>query len=133
MDKIKELLKDTDICLIGYERNGCRDLVSMGLNKLHEAQKELEKPSLEDYILALPYLTFKDDGFGEAALETTGNDWAYIPTLYKFEGEWCVDWVEGEDNDSAKVIKGSTPMEATKNAYDWCVNKGFIKDILNYG
>lgn len=131
MDKVRELLKDVDICLLDYERNGCRDLVLMGLGKLHEAQKELEKPSLDDYIQALPYLTFK--GYGEEALEVTNNDFAYAPTLYKFEGKWCIDWVEGAENDTAKVIKGSTPTEAAKNAYNWCIGKGFIKDTLNHG
>ena len=42
--KIIKLLEDADICFLGYERNGCRDLVSMGLEKFHEAQNELSKP-----------------------------------------------------------------------------------------
>ena len=76
-------------------------------------------------------MTFKNNGFGEAPLEVTDNDWAYAPTLYKFEGKWIVDWVEDEDHDSAKVIEGTTPTEAVKNAYNWCVEKGYIKDTLN--
>ena len=83
-------------------------------------------PTLEDYIEALPYFTFKN-----GKLETTDNDWAYIPTLYKFEGTWAIDWIEAEENDSIKVIKGTTPTEAAKNAYNWCVKEGYIKDTLN--
>lgn len=50
-NKVKKLLEDADICFLGYERNGCRDLVQMGLEKLHEAQEELSKSdwvSVED-------------------------------------------------------------------------------------
>lgn len=83
-------------------------------------------PTLEDYIEALPYLSFKNH-----KLETTGNCWAYIPTLYKFEGEWVIDWIDAEESDSIKVIEGITPFEAAKNAYNWCVEEGYIKDTLN--
>lgn len=83
-------------------------------------------PTLEDYIVALPYFTFKN-----GKLETTDNDWAYIPTLYKFEGTWAIDWIDAEESDSIEVIKGVTPFEAAKNAYNWCVEKGYIKDTLN--
>lgn len=64
-------------------------------------------------------------------LETTDNDWAYIPTLYKFEGTWAIDWIDAEESDSIEVIKGATPFEAAKNAYNWCVKEGYIKDTLN--
>lgn len=83
-------------------------------------------PTLEDYIIVLPYFTFKN-----GKLETTDNDWAYIPTLYKFEGMWAIDWIDAEESDSIKVIKGATPFEAAKNAYNWCVEEGYIKDTLN--
>lgn len=52
-------------------------------------------PTLRDYIVALPYFTFKN-----GKLETTDNDWAYIPTLYKFEGTWVIDWIDAEESDS---------------------------------
>lgn len=77
-------------------------------------------------IVALPYFTFKN-----GKLETTDNDWAYIPTLYKFEGTWAIDWIDAEESDFIEVIKGATPFEAAKNAYNWCVEKGYIKDTLN--
>ena len=83
-------------------------------------------PTLEDYIEALPYFTFKN-----GKLETTDNDWAYIPTLYKFEGTWAIDWIDAEESDSIEVIKGTTPTEAAKNAYAWCVKEGYIEDTLN--
>ena len=83
-------------------------------------------PTLEDYIEALPYFTFKN-----GKIETTDNDWAYIPTLYKFEGTWAIDWIDAEESDSIEVIKGTTPTEAAKNAYAWCVKEGYIKDTLN--
>lgn len=88
-------------------------------------------PTLEDYIEALPYLSVESDASGKMKFITTDNDWAYIPTLYKFEGEWGIDWIDAEESDSLKVIKGMTPFEAAKNAYNWCVEKGYIKDILN--
>jgi hypothetical protein len=64
-------------------------------------------PTLENYIVALPYFTFKN-----GKLETTDNDWAYIPTLYKFEGTWAIDWIDAEESDSIEVIKGATPFLA---------------------
>ena len=88
-------------------------------------------PMLEDYIEALPYLSVESDASGKMKFITTNNDWAYIPTLYKFEGEWVIDWIDSEESDSLEVIKGITPFEAAKNAYNWCVEKGYIKDTLN--
>lgn len=41
--KVIKLLHDADICFTGYLRNGCKDLVQMGVRKLHEAQEELNK------------------------------------------------------------------------------------------
>ena len=91
------------------------------------------KPTLEDYIEALPYLSVKYNASASDKMEitTTDNDWAYIPTLYKFEGKWAIDWIDAEESDSIKVIEGATPFEATKNAYNWCVKEGYIKDTLN--
>lgn len=90
-------------------------------------------PTLGDYIEALPYLSVKynTSASGKMEITTTDNYWAYIPTLYKFEGTWAIDWIDAEENDSIKVIKGTTPFEAAKNAYNWCVEKGYIKDTLN--
>ena len=88
-------------------------------------------PTLEDYIEALPYLSVESDASGKMKFITTDNDWAYIPTLYKFEGTWAIDWIDAEESDSIEVIKGTTPTEAAKNAYDWCVKEGYIKDTLN--
>ena len=88
-------------------------------------------PTLEDYIEALPYLSVESDASGKMKFITTDNDWAYIPTLYKFEGEWAIDWIDSEESDSLEVIKGATPFEAAKNAYNWCVEEGYIKDTLN--
>ena len=34
----------------------------------------------------------------------------------------------GKICEQIKVIKGTTPTEAAKNAYAWCVEKGFIKN-----
>lgn len=88
-------------------------------------------PTLKNYIEALPYLSVKSDTSGKMKFITTDNDWAYIPTLYKFEGEWAIDWIDSEESDSLEVIKGATPFEAAKNAYNWCVERGYIKDTLN--
>lgn len=90
-------------------------------------------PTLGDYIEALPYLSVKynTSASGKMEITTTDNDWAYIPTLYKFEGTWAIDWIDAEESDSIKVIEGKTPFEAAKNAYNWCVEKGYIKDTLN--
>lgn len=77
----------------------------------------------------LPYL--KTEGYGEESLHTTDSCYEYIPTLAKFEGEWSVNWIHSSECDSIKVITGDTPIEAARNAYNWCVGKGFIKDTLN--
>ena len=87
--------------------------------------------TLGDYIEALPYLSVNSGASGKMKFITTDNDWAYIPTLYKFEGEWAIDWIDTEESDSIEVIKGATPFEAAKNAYNWCVKEGYIKDTLN--
>lgn len=92
-------------------------------NYLYMKMRKYSTLTLEEYIKALPALTFKN-----RKLETTDDDWAYIPTLYKFEGTWVIDWIDAEESDSIKVIKGTTPTEAAKNAYAWCVEKGFIKN-----
>lgn len=42
--KLTDILKDADICFTGYKRNGCIDLIDMGLQKLHEAQNLLKEP-----------------------------------------------------------------------------------------
>lgn len=39
--KVIELISEADICFTGYLRNGCKDLVQMGVRKLHDAQEEL--------------------------------------------------------------------------------------------
>lgn len=88
-------------------------------------------PTLEDYIEALPYLRVTSDVSGKMKFITTDNCWAYAPILYKFEGKWVIDWTDEEEGDSIKVIEGDTPFEVAKNAYNWCVEKGYIKDTLN--
>lgn len=103
------------------EEHGGRTATMVGFYELKHST-----PTLEDYIEALPYLTFKN-----CKLETTGNCWAYVPTLYKFEGKWVIDWIDAEESDSIKVIEGMTPFEAAKNAYNWCIEEDYIKDTLN--
>lgn len=83
-------------------------------------------PSLEDYLQALPFLKTNDDG----SFKTTDDAWAYTPTLCKSEKRWCINWVD-EDLIAIKDIYGHTPTEAAEKAYNWCIDKGLIKDTLN--
>lgn len=123
------------LCSLGkrkvYFQHGDKVEIVKGINVTNDnviliSELKYSTPTLEDYIEALPYFTFKN-----GKLETTDNDWAYIPTLYKFEGTWAIDWIDAEESDSIEVIKGTTPTEAAKNAYAWCVKEGYIKDTLN--
>ena len=50
----------------------------------------------------------------------------YIPNLYKFEGEYCIDWIHVSESDSLHVITGITPEQAIRNAFKWCLDKGLI-------
>ena len=46
------------------------------------------------------------------------DDWAYTPSLYHFDGQWCVSWVHCEEGDTLIDFSGESPEEAIKNAYD---------------
>lgn len=96
-DKIKKLLEDVDICFLGYERNGCKDLIQMGLERLHEAQEEFSKPSwisVEDKLP--PYdenvLVYEKGGHYDITMRLNINDYSYDNNgflKYLCVTHWC--------------------------------------------
>lgn len=58
-----------------------------------------------------------DDG------DITTQDW-YNPTLYKYNGNWVVDWVHiCDENDSILTFGDCDICNAINKAYDWYHNK----------
>lgn len=58
------------------------------------------------------------------------KDCGYIPNLYQFEGECCIDWIHVSESDSLHVITGITPEQAIRNAFKWCLDKGLITNPI---
>ena len=126
MDKkeLTELLKDADICFTGYKRNGCIDLIDMGLQKLHEAQNILKGPAFEEYFQVLPYLTI---GIDENNTKVTDSCYSYTPTLFKEREMYTVGWMMGIGCAQLHKETGKTPVEAAKKAYKWCIKETLTK------
>lgn len=103
-------------------------------SKIEEVINELKKPSLEDYIQALPNITFEDYGeCNEKRRFQVSNDGVFmiVPYLYKQGGKWLMEYMDGCDGESIMCFEGFTPMDAAKSAYKWCVKEGLIKDTLH--
>lgn len=79
--------------------------------------------TLEEMIMALPHLTHDE---GKKNLIVTKEE-DYISTLYYFDNEWVVDWLQFETGDSAISFIGKTPTEAITKAYNWCKKHNLIK------
>lgn len=130
IEKLIEQIRKYIFLLNDHTNKGNRN-VRIIISCLNDINKELfklnkeEKPSLEDYIQALPYLMPDETGF-----KISNDSLSCIPELYKFKGSWYINWVD-DYNFAVKNINGNTPTEAAKKAYEWCVKKGFIKDTLH--
>lgn len=72
--------------------------------------------------MQLPCITVKEKPNNFVICE---KDCGYIPHLYNFEGQYCIDWI-GEEGDSLRYINGITPNQAIRRAFKWCLNEGLI-------
>ena len=52
----------------------------------------------------------------------------YIAYLSEYDGEWHIDWVS-EEGDSIQNIAEEDINVAIQEAYQWCVNEGYIRDF----
>ena len=73
--------------------------------------------------MQLPCITIEEKADNFVVCE---KDCGYIPNLYQFEGEYCIDWIHVSESDSLRVITGITPEQAIRNAFKWCLDKGLI-------
>ena len=71
----------------------------------------------------LPCITIEEKADNFVVCE---KDHGYIPNLYRFEGEYVIDWIHVSESDSLHVITGITPEQAIRNAFKWCLDKGLI-------
>ena len=78
--------------------------------------------NLEEILKSLPNL---EDN--ESFTVVTQEDEGYTPNLYKYEGEWHLDWVSIEEGDSLLDFIGNSPIEAARKAYNYCKENKFIK------
>ena len=91
--------------------------------RLH-IQLKTDFEAADEFLLfiQLPCITIeeKDDNF-----VVCEKDCGYIPHLYSFEGEYCIDWI-GEEGDSLHYVNSLTPEQAIRKAFKWCLYKGLI-------
>lgn len=55
----------------------------------------------------------------------------YIATLSEYDGEWHIDWTS-EEGDSIQNIYDKDISLAIYQAYEWCVDEGFLRDLDSY-
>lgn len=75
---------------------------------------------LEEMLLVLPNLNLIE-GDGNNII-IVGEDEGYMPTLYKYDGDWHLDWMSQDAGDSLIDFYGSTPTEVITKAYDFYLN-----------
>lgn len=100
------------------------DVVGDAVGRLH-IQLKTDFEAADNFLLfvQLPCITIKEKANNFIACE---KDHGYIPTLYRFEGEYAIDWIHVSESDSLHVITGITPEQAIRNAFKWCLDKGLI-------
>ena len=100
------------------------DVVGDPVGRLH-IQLKTDFEAADEFLLftQLPCITIKERSGDFVVCK---KDCGYIPNLYQFEGECCIDWIHVSESDSLHVITGITPEQAIKNAFKWCLDKGLI-------
>ena len=79
-----------------------------------------------DMFSSLPHLMKREDG--EICEYDDSSTPEYIANLSEYDGEWHIDWVS-EEGDSIQNIYDKDISVAISQAYEWCVNEGFIRDF----
>lgn len=100
------------------------DVVGDAVGRLH-IQLKTDFEAADNFLLfvQLPCITIEEKADNFVVCE---KDHGYIPTLYRFEGEYAIDWIHVSESDSLYVITGITPEKAIRNAFKWCLDKGLI-------
>lgn len=100
------------------------DIVGDHIGRLHIHLKT-DFEAADEFLLfiQLPCITIEEKADNFVVCE---KDHGYIPTLYRFEGEYVIDWIHVSESDSLHVITGITPEQAIRNAFKWCLDKGLI-------
>lgn len=100
------------------------DVVGDSLGRLHiHLKTDFEAADELLLFMQLPCITIEEKADNFVVCE---KDHGYIPSLYKFEGEYAIDWIHVSESDSLHVITGITPEQAIRNAFKWCLDKGLI-------
>lgn len=100
------------------------DIVGDCIGRLHiHLKTDFEAADELLLFTQLPCITIEEKADNFVVCE---KDCGYIPNLYKFEGEYCIDWIHVSESDSLHVITGITPEQAIRNAFKWCLDKGLI-------
>lgn len=100
------------------------DIVGDHIGRLHIHLKT-DFEAADEFLLfiQLPCITIEEKAYNFVVCE---KDHGYIPNLYRFEGEYTIDWIHVSKSDSLHVITGITPEQAIRNAFKWCLDKGLI-------
>lgn len=100
------------------------DVVGDRVGRLHiHLKTDFEAADKFLLFIQLPCITIEEKADNFIVCE---KDHGYIPTLYRFEGEYAIDWIHVSESDSLHVITGITPEQAIRNAFKWCLDKGLI-------
>lgn len=100
------------------------DIVGDHIGRLHIHLKT-DFEAADEFLLfiQLPCITIEEKADNFVVCE---KDHGYIPTFYRFEGEYAIDWIHVSESDSLYIITGITPEKAIRNAFKWCLDKGLI-------
>lgn len=100
------------------------DIVGDRIGRLHiHLKTDFEAADELLLFTQLPCITIEKNADNFVVCE---KDCGYVPTLYQFEGEYCIDWIHVSESDSLHVITGITPEQAIRKAFKWCLDKGLI-------
>ena len=79
--------------------------------------------ALEKFAL-LPNITMFEEG--ELTKVDKQQDEGYTPTLYYYNKNYQVEWIDDE-NDAICNITGDTPEEVINKAFDFCLSEKLIE------
>lgn len=79
--------------------------------------------ALEKFAL-LPNITMFEEG--ELTKVDKQQDEGYTPTLYYYNKNYQVEWIDNENNAICNIT-GDTPEEAIDKAFDFCLSEKLIE------
>lgn len=79
--------------------------------------------ALEKFAL-LPNITMFEEG--ELTKVDKQQDEGYIPTLYYYNKNYQVEWIDDENNAICNIT-GDTPEKAINKAFDFCLSEKLIE------